>query len=213
MDKLIESAEIFIKSRLQAAIGDGHGPDHTFRVLKHAIDIANEIPAADINTVKLAALLHDVERPAESAAQGRIDHAAAGAETAYRFLLEHSCDAAFAQRVARCISQHRFRSDNAPDTIEAKILYDADKIDSLGAVGIGRAFLFAGRAGAKLHNTADQAVNAPAYSTEDTAYREYLVKLSRIPEKMLTQPGKRRALELKEFMERFFKQLNKEFFG
>ena len=213
MDKLIELAEIFIKERLDTDISDGHDCEHTFRVVKHALDIANEIPQANRQIVHLAAILHDVERPAESLSQGKIDHAAAGAETAYRFLVEQHAPENIAQRVADCIRTHRFRSSGTmPETIEAKILYDADKLDSLGAVGIARAFLFAGRIGAKVHNSADDALKSESYSMNDTAYREYLVKLSKIPGKMFTAPAKIRANELKIFMDNFFNQLNCEFF-
>ena len=213
MDKLIELAEIFIKERLDTDISDGHDCEHTFRVVKHALDIAGEIPQADRQIVHLAAILHDVERPAESISQGKTDHAAAGADTACRFLLEHHAPEYVAQRVADCIRTHRFRSSGtAPESIEAKILYDADKLDSLGAVGIARAFLFAGRIGAKVHNSADEALNSESYSVDDTAYREYLVKLSKIPGKMFTEPAKMRAAELKNFMDNFFDQLNCEFF-
>ena len=108
--------------------------------------------------------------------------------------------------------QHRYRSDCRPDTIEAQILYDADKLDSLGAIGIARAFLFAGAVGARLHNSAEDAVNNPAYSREDTAYREYLVKLSKLPDKLLTAHARIKAQQLKNFMDDFFRQLNEEFF-
>jgi len=90
------------------------------------------------------------------------------------------------------------------------IVYDADKLDSIGAVGIGRAFHFAGRIGARLHNTAAEAVGAPAYSVEDSAYREYLVKLRHVPERMLTPSGRRLAVDRARFMDEFFHRLNDE---
>ena len=105
---------------------------------------------------------------------------------------------------------HRFRAKRIPATLEAKIVYDADKLDSLGAVGVGRAFLFAGRVHARLHNTEREAVNSPAYSREDTAYREYLVKLRHLPDGMLTEPGRTIARERAAFMAEFFRRMNAE---
>ena len=114
--------------------------------------------------------------------------------------------------IAECIAQHRYRSGSRPTSLEAAILFDADKLDSLGATGIARSFFFAAKVGARLHNTAEEALNNPPYGPEDTAYREYLVKLSKVPDQMLTVPGKIKAAGLKIFMDGFFKQLNEEFF-
>ena len=208
---LIELSENYIKNALSSDISDGHDFDHTCRVVKHAIALCDEIPQADRTIVHLAALLHDVARPQEFQSKGAIDHASAGAEIARNFLLQHA-DESIADQVAEAISQHRYRSGNTPSTIEAQILYDADKLDSLGAVGIARSFMFAAKAGAKLHNTAENALAGDAYSSEDTAYREYLVKLSKLPGKMLTNPGKRSAEALAGFMKKFFDQLNAEIF-
>jgi uncharacterized protein len=98
-----------------------------------------------------------------------------------------------------------------PQTLEAKILYDADKLDSIGAVGIGRAFLFAGQTGAKLHNESDVDILAcKPYSKEDTAYREFKFKMSKIKDRMLTPEGKRLATERHNFMEVFFERLERE---
>ena len=76
------------------------------------------------------------------------------------------------------------------------------------AVGIGRAFHYAGKLGARLHNTAEEALNSAEYSREDTAYREYLVKLSKVPDRMTTVSGRRHAQERAEFMREFFRRMN-----
>jgi uncharacterized protein len=69
---------------------------------------------------------------------------------------------------------------NIPETIEAKVLFDADKLDSIGRCGIGRAFLFAGEVGATLHNPDITPEESESYSKNDTCYREYRVKLMKI---------------------------------
>ena len=210
MFKYIQSAEIFIKSQLDGDISDGHDFEHTRRVVKHALKICSKLPQANIHVVHLAALLHDVARPLESASSGKTDHAQQGAVIAREFLTGEKLAADTVDAVCQCIAEHRFRSGKAPSSLESQILYDADKLDSLGAVGIGRAFLFAGRVGARLHNRAEIALQSPPYGPEDTAYREYLVKLSKLPDKLFTEPARAEAVKLKKFMDDFFEQLNNE---
>ena len=202
--------EKIVESFLVGADGS-HDFDHTLRVVRNAVELCRKLPQADKEIVEAAALLHDICRPAEDAAMGKGPcHAAAGAVRAEEIILQEGGCKEFAGRVSAAIARHRFRSGNKPVTIEDAILYDADKLDSLGATGIGRAFLFAGKVGAKLHNSADKAVNSPAYSKEDTAWREYLVKLRHLPERMLTVPGREIAQERAAYMEDFFRRLQKE---
>ena len=186
-----------------------HDLDHTLRVCRNADKILEELPQADKDVVRLAALLHDIARPEEKA-HSRVCHARRGAVMAEEILRELAVEEKLAERVVSAVRTHRYRDDNAPDSLESQIVYDADKLDSLGAVGIGRAFLFAGKFGARLHNTDKEALTHRAYSKEDTAYREYLVKLRKLPEAMLTLPGRRMALERIGFMREFFDRLNAE---
>lgn len=198
-----------IKNKLQGA-ESCHDFDHTLRVLHNCRMLLAELPEADHTTVLAAALLHDACRPEETASCGKLCHALLGAEFARSTLQTLGVPQSQSAPIVDAIRTHRFRDDNAPETIEAKIVYDADKLDSLGAVGIGRAFLFAGHNGARLHNTAKEALTGDAYGREDTAYREYLVKLQKLPDAMLTAPGKRKALERAQFMAQFFSTLDQE---
>ena len=188
----------------------GHDFDHTLRVLANARMLARELPEANLQVVETSALLHDIARPEETAAQGSVCHAELGAKLAAKWLAELDFPPPFVAAVASAVRSHRYRDEIAPATLEAKIVYDADKLDSLGAVGLGRAFLFAGRVGARLHNTEAEALNSPAYSREDTAYREYLVKLRKLPSAMLTEPGRREGQRRLRFMRRFFDRLDAE---
>lgn len=200
------------------AILDGvascHDWDHTLRVRRHALELASQLPGADVCVVEVSALLHDIGRPAEVRANGKLCHAQLGAEMAYGILKELGVsDEAFITHVCACIRTHRYRRrtpDQAPDSLEAKIVYDADKLDSLGAVGLARSFHFASKLDARIHNTADEALASESYTREDTAYREYLVKLRYLPESMLTLPGQTQARKLLAFMEEFFDELNRE---
>lgn len=198
-----------VREKLERASGC-HDFDHTLRVLRNAERLAKELPAADLRIVRLAALLHDFARPEEMAAKGKLCHAVLGAELVRPLLAEAGFEPETVDRVSQAVLTHRYRANRIPATLEAQIVYDADKLDSLGAVGIGRAFLFAGREHARLHNTREEALGSAEYSREDTAYREYLVKLSKLPGCMLTAPGRRIAGERAGFMHEFFDRLNSE---
>jgi len=91
------------------------------------------------------------------------------------------------------------------------VLYDADKIDSIGAVGIGRDFLFAGSAGSNTLYTGNEKRLAKSskdhsYTKEDSAVLEYEIKLKHIKNRMLTKTGRRVAKERSKYMDGFFKR-------
>ena len=191
-------------------MGGCHGPDHTARVHKTSLHLGRLLEAR-LDVLSASALLHDIGRRYETREQGKICHAEKGAELARDILQKLNFPPSFIDEVAHCIEAHRYRGDKIPRTLEAKILYDADKLDSIGAVGIGRAFLFAGQTGAKLHNDSDIDILAcKSYSREDTAYREFKFKMSKIKDRMLTPEGRRLAEERHVFMEVFFERLEKE---
>lgn len=192
-----------------------HDWGHTLRVLDTARRLARE-EGADRTIVAYAAVLHDIGRPDELADEGRTCHAQRGAEIVGELLTALGIDdGAFVSGIAECVRSHRFRSrGNAPPaSIEDRVVYDADKLDSIGAIGIGRAFHFAGRIGARVHNSRAAALSSDSYSREDSAYREYLVKLQHVREKMLTRSGKRMAQERHEFMVSFFDRICREASG
>ncbi|MBW2221482.1 MAG: HD domain-containing protein [Deltaproteobacteria bacterium] len=189
-----------------------HDWEHTERVYNLCIHIGKE-EKADIEILKLAAILHDIGREYQDKTNGRVCHAEKGALLARELLGKHAMDKVRIDKVIHCIECHRFRGDRIPQSKEAKVLYDADKLDSIGAVGIGRAFLFAGEVGAQLHNIDVDVEKTEPYTKEDTAYREFMVKLKKVKDKMLTEEGKRIAEERHAFMEEFFDRLNKEVEG
>ncbi len=193
-----------------------HDFSHVLRVVQNSQIIAEaEALKADVNMhiVMMSALLHDIARPEEIASKGEICHAAAGAAQVPTYLkLCGITDKKIVTAVSNCVLKHRFRNGITPTTIEEKIIYDADKLDAIGAIGIGRAFHFAGRIGSRVHNSQDDAINSDAYSIEDSAYREYLVKLRYIADKTLTETGTQMAKKRVAFMEDFFTQLNNEVF-
>ncbi len=192
-----------------------HDFDHTLRVRQNAAILA-QAESADLLVVDYAALLHDIGRQQELQDQGQTCHATLGAAMVKPILLELGVqEEQFIQAVAECVRTHRYRvrNDLKPSSPEAKVVFDADKLDSLGAIGLARAFNFAGRIGARVHNSRKEAMTAKSYSREDSAYREFLVKLQFLPKAMLTNSGKSLAKRRYQLMEQFFRQLEQECTG
>jgi uncharacterized protein len=206
-----EHIKAFAKSCFSDARGS-HDWDHSQRVCNLCMHIG-QVEGADLKVLEIAAYLHDVGRPHEDKSKGGICHAKKGADIARKLLAEERISAEQRANIIHCIRSHRFRGNHQPETLEAKVLFDADKLDAIGAVGIGRAFLFAGEVGAKLHNPSVEPANTNPYTEEDTGYREYKLKLSKIRDRMLTAEGRRMAEERHAFMEMFFRRFTEEHEG
>jgi uncharacterized protein len=189
-----------------------HGWDHIRRVYGLCLKMGKK-EKADLTVLGLAALLHDIGRKEEQISRGKICHARVGSQKAGVLLSRIGLPDRIINKVQACIQSHRFRGKESPKSLEAKILFDADKLDSIGAVGIGRAFLFAGEVGARLHNAHKDLSQTVSYSREDTAYREFQVKLIKIKDRMLTSAGKDLAEGRHRFMVRFFQRLDLEVRG
>ncbi|HNX00922.1 MAG TPA: HD domain-containing protein [Candidatus Cloacimonadota bacterium] len=186
-----------------------HDWEHTERVRQLCMKIG-EKEDADLEVLEIASILHDIGRTIEGEARGKMNHAEQGAIMAEEILKSYPIADDKKQNIIHCIRTHRFRGHAIPDTLEAKVLYDADKLDSIGAIGIGRAFIFSGEIGSKLHVKDIDPSTSEEYSDDDCAYREYLVKLVKIKDKILTTEGKRLAEERHAFMVEFFERLNQE---
>lgn len=190
-----------------------HDWDHTQRVLNLAMEIAKK-EKADIEIIQYACILHDIGRKKEIETKGKICHAQNWAILAKKILEKHWMEWNKIEKIFHCIQTHRYRDkNNKPESKEAKILFDADKIDSIWATWIGRAFMFAGEIGSKLHNEKNiDWKKTKAYTNEDTAKREFVVKLAKIKDNLYTQTWKKIAKKRHDFMVNFFKQLDEEIY-
>ncbi len=178
-----------------------HDFDHILRVLSNARLIAQSEPDVNLEVLETAVLLHDIAR-ADQTRTGK-DHAAEGARRALEILADSPPE--FARAVSDAIATHRFRVEKPPQSIEAKILYDADKLDSIGAVGVARAFAFSGHHNGRLWAENDEGVH--------TAFQEYQQKLVRLKDKLLTDAAKKIARRRHQFMVMFFEQMAAEVRG
>ncbi|MDD5341289.1 MAG: HD domain-containing protein [Patescibacteria group bacterium] len=193
-----------------------HDWTHVERVRNLALQIGKK-EKADLGVIEIAALWHDIARKKEMQSKGKICHAQESAKLAKPILKKYKLDKEQIDNILHCIEAHRFRKSLAPKTIEAKVIYDADKLDSIGAVGIGRDFLFAGYHKTALYTGkekyyAQRGIDR-SYTVDDTGIMEYEFKLKRIKDKILTKTGKKFAQERHDFMVKFFDRFWQEVEG
>ena len=200
-----------------------HDIDHILRVTKLCMFLAEDEKNVDLEVLIPAALLHDIARRQEDEdITGEVDHAVLGAEMAERILQQLDYNPEVITRIAHCMKAHRFRSGYLPETIEAKILFDADKLDVMGAVGIARSFMLAGKHGEKIYNE----ISLEDYLNENvgpngrikdvskhTANIEFELKLKKIPEKLYTAKAKKIAESRIKYMQTYFQTLEDEIHG
>ncbi len=194
-----------------------HDFTHVERVRALALRIGRA-EKADLLVLEAAALLHDIAKNDEMRKKGEFCHATEGAVLARPILEAAGADEKTIDCIVHCIATHRKRGKNVPESLEAKILFDADKLDSLGAVGIGRVFLFAGMAGSKTLYTGHEQEFAKhdkdySYTKEDSVFLEYEQHLKHLKDRMLTKTGKMIAKERSDYMRDFFRQFWKEVRG
>lgn len=211
MQGTIQSVRDYARNHFSGA-RSSHDWEHTERVCRLCMHIGRA-EGADLEVLAVAALLHDIGRTLQDSSKGALCHAEQGARIAAEILKRLPVPEDKKENIVHCIASHRYRNSRRPETLEARVLFDADKLDAIGAVGIARAFLFAGEIGAVLHNSDADPGKVKPYSRDDTGYREFKVKLSKIRDKMLTQEGRRMAEERHAFMEGFFARFLKEFEG
>lgn len=211
MNTTIEDIKAFAEKCFSNSRGS-HDWEHSRRVYNLCMHIG-QIEGADMEVLKIAAYLHDVGRSLQDESKGTICHAEKGTEMATELLDKYPISPEQKANVLHCIRSHRFRGNHQPETLEAKILFDSDKLDSIGAIGIARAFQFAGEVGAKFHNPKVTPEETRPYTKEDTGYREFKLKLSKIKDRMLTAEGRRMAKERHAFMERYFESFFLEYEG
>ena len=132
MDKAVYDK---IEKYMLGFMGDSaHDSLHIYRVLYCAFDIAKGYEGIDKDVLIASCLLHDIGRAAQFG-NPELCHAAEGGKIAYGFM-QNYWDESRCAHIRDCVTTHRYRTSSPPKTIEAKILFDADKLDVTGALGI-----------------------------------------------------------------------------
>lgn len=200
-----------------------HNLDHVMRVYRLSLLLAEDEENVDLDVLIPAALLHDIARVKEcNDNTGETDHAILGSGIAENILRKLEYEDDKIEKIKHCIVTHRFRSGNEPKTIEAKILFDADKLDALGAIGTARCFMLAGQFGQRLSSNqySEEYINQNITEngrikdvSEHSPFMEYEFKFKKIPNKLYTEKAKQIGANRLKVMDGFFNRLSLEIEG
>lgn len=210
----INKTTAFIKKKM---LGEGSGHDwwHVYRVWQLAKTICDTEPKADRLTVELAALLHDIAD--WKFADGDME---AGPKEARAWLESHNVNEHVIRHIEDIIRDTSFKGahvDLGLKTLEAKIVFDADKLDAIGAIGIARTFAYGGHTGhpiyepsqkPTLHKTFEAYKNGQSHTIN-----HFYEKLLLLRGLMQTKEGKRLAQHRHKVMEQYLKEFYNEWEG
>lgn len=185
-----------------------HDLGHLRRVWTNARTLALGTEAA-LDILQAAAFLHDLVNPPKSSAD-RGQASTRSAEAASRFLATTDFPAQHIPAVAHAIAAHSFSAGIPPETLEAKILQDADRLDALGAIGLARMFAVAGRAGTALFNPDDPLALSRPLDDRRFSLDHLETKLLTLPQTMQTEAGRQIAEERADWMCAFRSRLLRE---
>ena len=208
-NELIARAAAYVKENFENEYS-GHDWFHTLRVLKNATRIA-EAEGADLVTVQLAALLHDVD-DRKLSPETYEDKA-----NAREFLSENNFDAGRFEGICRIIGEISFAENCVPSTLEGKCVQDADRLDAIGAIGIARAFAYGGNHNRLMYHpdvkpnlnmSKEEYVNS-----KSTTVNHFYEKLFKLTDMMNTETAKAIAREREEYMRGFLAEFMDEWEG
>lgn len=186
-----------------------HDLGHILRVLDLAESMGEEL-GADLEVLRAAALLHDASGAHPGEGENRRSHEQQSAIFAGKVLKEEGWEQGRIDAVQHCIRAHRFRGSEPPETLEAKILFDADKLDVMGAFGAARTLGYALQAGQPFFAEPSEHFLRTGETEEDeahSAYHEYLFKLIKVKDRLYTSPAKKLAEERHDVLTAFFEQM------
>ncbi len=192
-----------------------HGFDHVERVY-HMAERIGLAEGADMEIVRAAALLHDAQgsHPGKG---GRSEHHERSADFAAEVLRKEGWSETRIIAVQDCIKAHRYRNHGeVPKTLEAKVLFDADKLEVLGAIGVARTIAYAVQAGQPHYAPPSEKflkTGEKEPGEAHSAYHEYLFKLVKVKDRLFTKTAKRIAEARHAFLVEYFEKLKAEMQG
>jgi uncharacterized protein len=207
--EIIDRAAAYVRKKFENEYS-GHDWFHTLRVFKTATRIA-EAEGADLVTVQLAALLHDVD-DRKLSPETYEDKA-----NAREFLSENNVDSCKIEGICRIIGEISFAENRVPSTLEGKCVQDADRLDAIGAIGIARAFAYGGNHNRLMYHpdvkpnlnmSKEEYVNS-----KSTTVNHFYEKLFKLTDMMNTDTAKAIAREREEYMRGFVDEFFNEWEG
>ena len=206
---------MMLRTALRAYLGANGGGDaahdvaHTDRVWANAQVISGGESPCDMTVLLAACYLHDlVTLPKDSPNRARASAMSAQAAAPVLAGLGLTRDRVAA--ACHAIEAHSFSANITPETLEAKILQDADRIEALGAIGIARCFATTGVLGGGLFNGLDPFGTSRPLNDKAYAVDHFKIKLLRLPETMQTKTRRMLAQDRANVLRDFLDQLASE---
>ncbi len=202
-----------IREEVKSFFGDVN-PAHDWKHVKSVENLSEKLAeeeGADQKIVKASVLLHDIGRKKED--EGEIEnHAEWGAEKAQEILEGFGYDEGFIEEVKHCVMSHRYSKDPEPETLEAKVLSDADNLDALGATGIARTFTYGGEHGRVIADPELPADEDPE-SSGSNSFNHLQKKILNLKSRMYTGSGLDVAEDRHSYVESFVERFKDEMRG
>ena len=186
-DAIITATIAYIQDLFRGNSG-GHDAEHSLRVYRNALLIAEGEPGCDTEIIALAALLHDAD-------DHKLFHTENNAN-ARSFLNAQKVAPEKIERICEAINAVSFSQNRGrrPETLEGRIVQDADRLDALGAIGIARTFAYGGEHGRPL----------------DESVAHFHEKLLLLKEELNTEAARKLAEPRHAFLERFLEEYERE---
>lgn len=207
MTKLkLERLREYVKTRLENDAA--HDFEHIMRVFKNAIMIARK-EKADIRMITAAVLLHDIISYPKSDPRSK-NSSLESAEESKKILKKHDFSQDEIKIIADAIRDHSFSRRVVPQTLEGKILQDADRLDALGAIGIARTFAVGGAENRPFYNKDDPFCKKRSPDDKNWTLDHFYKKLLLLEKTMNTKTGRTIARKRIKIMKKFLDELKKE---
>jgi uncharacterized protein len=185
-----------------------HDLHHVRRVVRNALWLAKE-EGAQLEVAVPAAWLHDCVGVPKNSPQ-RPYASQLAAETAVTFLQQQNYPAVYLEAIAHAIAAHSFSAGIPPQTIEAKVVQDADRLEAIGAIGIARCFAVGGMLARPLYHTPDPFCQTRPPDDSLASVDHFYTKLLKLADTMQTTAGREEAYGRTQFMLNFLAQLKRE---
>ena len=209
-EKFIEKLKERIRPFFE--IVGGHEFEHSERVFNSSVHIGKE-EKADLDILGAASLLHDIARGKEDRKEIK-DHAAEGAKMAKEILTEMNFPKDKIENVCYAIKVHRSSNNIKPETKEAAILQDADRLECLGAMIVARVFAFDGKNNIPIHNPKIPPKDKHIPYQDASGINHFYEKVFKLkPETFNTKKAKEMAKHRYEFCKQFIEEFLKEWNG
>lgn len=208
--QILENAFAYLKEIFSEDCS-GHDYYHSIRVYNNAINIAHK-EGGNIFIIKLSALLHDVD-------DRKLFNTSNKLQQARNFLTKNFVDESSIEEICKIIKLVSFKGTESaiPDTIEGKIVQDADRLDALGAIGIARTFAYGGYKGRPIYDPYEEPkenITAEEYENHiSTSVNHFYEKLLKLKYLMNTNTAKSIAEIRHLYMEEFLDELIIEWNG